>query len=93
MAQLTYNFRKAFGDGRLEPEQAGLTMLGRDASRIMNQIGIAIDLSHVGQRTMLGAIEVSWQPVLLTHANAWALANCSAIRPTISSRPWRRAAV
>ena len=73
--QLTYNFRNAFGDGCLEPEEAGLTSLGRDAIRMMNQLGIAIDLSHVGQRTMLGALEVSSQPVLVTHANARALAN------------------
>ena len=73
--QLTYNFRNAFGDGCLEPEEAGLTLLGRHAVKIMNDIGIAIDLSHVGQRTMLGAIEASSQPVLVTHANARALAN------------------
>jgi membrane dipeptidase len=73
--QLTYNFRNAFGDGCLEPDEAGLTRLGRDAVRIMNQIGIAIDLSHVGQRTMLDAIAASSQPVLVTHANARALAN------------------
>ena len=73
--QLTYNFRNAFGDGCLETEEAGLTILGRDAVRIMNELGIAIDLSHVGQRTMLGAIEASSQPVLVTHANARALAN------------------
>jgi membrane dipeptidase len=73
--QLTYNFRNAFGDGCLEPEEAGLTILGRDAILIMNEIGIAIDLSHVGQRTMFGAIEASSRPVLITHANARALAN------------------
>jgi membrane dipeptidase len=73
--QLTYNFRNAFGDGCLETEEAGLTILGREAIRIMNEIGIAIDLSHVGQRTMLGAIEASLQPVIVTHANARALAN------------------
>ena len=73
--QLTYNFRNAFGDGCLEREEAGLTILGRDAIKIMNDIGIAIDLSHVGQRTMLGAIEASSQPVLITHANPRALAN------------------
>ena len=73
--QLTYNFRNALGDGCLEPEEAGLTMLGRDAVRIMNELGIAIDLSHVGDRTMRGAIEASEQPVLITHANARALAN------------------
>ena len=73
--QLTYNFRNAFGDGCLEPEEAGLTLLGRDAVRIMNELGIAIDLSHVGQRTMLDAIEASSQPVIITHANARTLAN------------------
>lgn len=73
--QLTYNFRNALGDGCLEPEEAGLTILGREAVRIMNEIGIAIDLSHVGQKTMFGAIEHSTQPVLITHANARALAN------------------
>ena len=73
--QLTYNYRNAFGDGCLEPEEAGLTLLGRDAVRIMNELGIAIDLSHVGQQTMLDVIELSNQPVLITHANARALAN------------------
>jgi membrane dipeptidase len=73
--QLTYNFRNALGDGCLEPEEAGLTLLGKDAVRLMNELGIAIDLSHVGQRTMWGAIEHSTQPVLITHANARALAN------------------
>ncbi len=73
--QLTYNFRNALGDGCLEPEEAGLTLLGRQCVRIMNEMGIAIDLSHVGQRTMWGAIETSSQPVLITHANARALTN------------------
>ena len=40
--QLTYNFRNAFGDGCLETEEAGLTILGREAIRIMNEIGIAM---------------------------------------------------
>ncbi len=73
--QLTYNYRNALGDGCLEPEEAGLTLLGKQCVRIMNEIGIAIDLSHVGQKTMWGAIEHSTQPVLITHANARALAN------------------
>lgn len=73
--QPTYNFRNALGDGCLEPEEAGLTLLGREAIRIMNEIGIAIDLSHVGDRTMRDTIECSEQPVLITHANARTLAN------------------
>ena len=90
--QLTYNFRNAFGDGCLETEEAGLTILGRSAIRIMNAIGIAIDLSHVGQRTMLDAIEASTQPVLVTHANARALRSSNATRPTTPSRQWPKRA-
>ena len=72
--QPTYNYRNMMGNGCLEPHDEGLSQLGRDAVRIMNEIGIAIDLSHVGEGTMFNVIEHSNQPVLVTHANAHALA-------------------
>ena len=71
--QITYNYRNALGDGCLETEDSGLSVLGRDAVKLMNELGIAIDLSHVGYRTTLDAIELSDKPVLATHANAKAL--------------------
>ena len=71
--QITYNYRNALGDGCLETEDSGLSVLGRDAVKTMNALGIAIDLSHVGYRTSLDAIELSEKPVLATHANARAL--------------------
>jgi membrane dipeptidase len=36
----------------------------------MNRLGILIDLSHVGDRTTLEAIETSQMPVAFTHANS-----------------------
>lgn len=72
--QPTYNYRNMMGNGCLEPSDEGLSQLGRDAVRIMNELGIAIDLSHVGERTTRDVIETSEQPVLVTHANAHALA-------------------
>jgi membrane dipeptidase len=36
----------------------------------MNRLGIVIDLSHVGPKTTMDAIEMSEQPVAITHANA-----------------------
>ena len=72
--QPTYNYRNMMGNGCLEPHDEGLSQLGRDAVRIMNELGIAIDLSHVGERTTLDVIEASEQPVMVTHANAHALA-------------------
>ncbi len=70
VAQLTYNRRNFLGDGCLEPEDGGLSSLGRDVVGLMNELGIAIDLSHVGQRTSVEAAEASRKPVLATHANA-----------------------
>ena len=72
--QPTYNYRNMMGNGCLEPRDEGLSQLGRDAVRIMNALGIAIDLSHVGERTTRDVIETSEKPVLVTHANAHALA-------------------
>jgi membrane dipeptidase len=71
--QLTYNYRNFLGDGCLESEDGGLSVMGRDAVRLMNQLGIAIDLSHVGERTSFDAIALSRKPVLATHADAKAL--------------------
>lgn len=70
VAQLTYNRRSLLGDGCLEPEDRGLTVLGREVVAMMNSLGMAIDLSHVGQKTSVEAAAASTRPVFATHANA-----------------------
>jgi membrane dipeptidase len=65
--QMTYNVRNLFGDGCLEPGNAGLSSLGRGAVARMNALGVAIDLSHCGARTTAETIAASAKPVLLTH--------------------------
>lgn len=79
--QLTYNYRNMIGDGCLEPEGAGLTTYGREVVAEMNRLGIAIDLSHVGYRTAMDAIEASEKPCLVTHANAHALSPLARNKP------------
>ena len=66
--QLTYNNRSNFGDGCLEPGNAGLSKAGLAAVKKMNEIGIAIDLSHSGYRTTSEAIGASTKPVLISHS-------------------------
>jgi len=39
----------------------------------MNDVGMAIDVSHCGERTTLDAIAASKKPVLITHSNCRAL--------------------
>jgi membrane dipeptidase len=71
--QLTYNKRNLMGDGCLEPADAGLSRLGFEAIEQMNAIGIAVDLSHCGQRTTSDGIEASTTPPLITHSGCKAL--------------------
>ncbi|MCZ6676343.1 MAG: dipeptidase, partial [Candidatus Poribacteria bacterium] len=73
--QITYNERNLLGNGCYERRDDGLSHFGVDAIQEMNRLGILIDLSHVGDRTTLDAIELSEKPVACTHANARAFVN------------------
>lgn len=57
---------------------AGLTAYGAEIAARMNVIGMAIDVSHCGERTSLDVIAASTKPVLITHSN------CRAIAPGIA---------
>jgi membrane dipeptidase len=67
--QLTYMKANFVGQGCLERFDCGLTDFGIETIEEMNRLGILIDLSHVGYRTSMAAIEVSQKPVAFTHAN------------------------
>jgi membrane dipeptidase len=67
--QLTYMEANLVGQGCLERIDSGLTHFGIEIVEEMNRLGILIDLSHVGYRTTMDAIEFSKKPVAFTHAN------------------------
>lgn len=71
--QLTYNERNHVGDGCLEPEDAGLSHLGKRVVREANRLGLTVDLSHASRRTCLQAIEVSERPCIISHGGVDAL--------------------
>ncbi len=71
--QLTYNRRNELGDGSIEPENRGLTDIGRESVARMNEIGVMVDLSHCGHRTTDEAIRASARPVAVTHSGCHAL--------------------
>jgi len=71
--QLTYNRRGIFGDGCLEPANAGLSISGIEAVHQMNDLGIAVDLSHCGYRTTSDGIARSAKPVLISHSGCAAV--------------------
>ena len=73
VTQLTYNFRTLIGNGCYERRDDGLSDFGLAVVERMNKVGMAVDVSHCGDRTTLDAFSVSKKPVLITHANCRAL--------------------
>src|SRR6266481_360924 len=73
VSQLTYNRRNLIGSGSTERNDDGLSDFGISVVQKMNALGMAIDVSHCGDRTSLDACESSKQPVLVTHSNCRAL--------------------
>ncbi len=73
VSQITYNTTNQLGSGFLADEDAGLTEFGRAVIHRMNQVGMAVDLSHSGDRTTLDGIAASERPVIFSHASCRAL--------------------
>ena len=82
--QLTYNRKSPFGVGCLEGETGGLTELGRQAITRMNQLGVAVDLSHTNTQTTAEGIAASKKPPIITHAGCRAVFMHHATRKTAS---------
>jgi membrane dipeptidase len=74
VSQITYNYQNRLGSGFLETKDGGLTVFGGEIVSRMNSAGMAVDLSHCGDRTTLDGIAASRKPVIFSHASARALA-------------------
>ncbi|MEO0066073.1 MAG: hypothetical protein RI983_1399, partial [Bacteroidota bacterium] len=51
----------------------GLSAFGKEVIKKMNDLGMMVDLSHVGERTFWDAIQTTTKPVLVSHSNAYTL--------------------
>ena len=74
VSQLTYNSRNLIGNGSTERRDEGISDFGAAIIERMNKVGMAVDVSHCGDRTTLDAFDLSKKPVLITHSNCRALA-------------------
>lgn len=69
LSQLTYNYQNLIGAGFLEHRDGGLTVFGHRILEAMEEAGMAVDLSHCGDRTTLDALDAATRPVVFSHAN------------------------
>jgi membrane dipeptidase len=53
--------------GAQTPSVTGLTPFGADVIRECNRLGIVVDMAHADEETVMGALRVTQQPLLVTH--------------------------
>jgi membrane dipeptidase len=60
-------------DPRRYLSHKGLTSFGRKVIHRMNELGMMIDVSHVGEQTFWDVLKYSKKPVIASHSSAWRL--------------------
>lgn len=72
MASLTHSRRNLFADGaQYGVMTGGLTLHGRDAIKRMNELGIVIDLAHISETGFWEILDLTQQPVVVSHATPY----------------------
>ncbi len=70
---ICYSESNMLGSGLKELRDGGLSDFGYDAVVRMNKLGMLIDVSHTSDQTALDAIELSKNPIVISHSGARAL--------------------
>jgi membrane dipeptidase len=78
---IAYSDANTLGSGLNETSDGGLTDFGRRAVSRMNNLGLAIDISHSSDRTGLETCAISERPVFMTHAGARAVWDTPRMKP------------
>lgn len=77
-AMFTWNDDNEFAAGNeFYSEDYGLTDLGVQAVKRMEELGMLIDVSHVSEKTFWDIMENTSCPIMASHSNAWSLCPCS----------------
>lgn len=71
--QLIGGRRNYLADSCWEPANAGLSKYGYEVVEAFNDLGIIVDLSHVGEQSALDVITASKEPVIFSHSGCYAL--------------------
>src|SRR5213080_5278822 len=68
---LTHFLNNNWADSSTDkPAHNGLTAFGKDVVRELNRLGMAVDISHVSDKTFYDALEVTKAPVMASHSSS-----------------------
>ena len=79
--QITYNIANHLGSSCWEPSDGGLTRAGHRMVSALNDAGVLVDISHVGNVTGREAVDASSQPIAITHGNPIAFCDSPRNKP------------
>lgn len=55
------------------PTSGGLTKLGKEVVKAMNELGILVDVSHMDEETFESTIQTTNKPLIATHSGAYSI--------------------
>lgn len=76
-AMLTWNEQNALATGVQGDPARGLTDLGKQAVRHIQELGMILDVSHLNERSFWDVMALAEGPVIASHSNARALADAT----------------
>ena len=72
---LTWNYSNEIADGITEIRGGGLTEFGKEAVKMMEDMGILIDVSHISEKGFWDVYEITRYPFVASHSCVKALCN------------------
>jgi membrane dipeptidase len=67
------NPNPVIGNGLNSEGKKGLTPLGKQVVQKMNELGVLVDVSHVGDQTFWDVIHLTTKPIIASHSSVYSL--------------------
>lgn len=74
-AMLTWNEKNTLGTGAGSDSDTGLTALGKQAVRKIEDNKMLLDVSHLNERSFWDLVSVATRPIMASHSNAKTICN------------------
>lgn len=70
---LCWNYENNIGFGAFTKSEQGLKTFGKDVVRVMNDINMVIDVSHLNEAGFWDLYKISKKPFIATHSNSYSV--------------------
>ena len=75
IASITWNDDNELGCGTKTKNDNGLTFLGKEYVKKLNEYGILVDVSHLSEKSFWDTVSTTDKPIIATHSNVYNLCN------------------